>query len=218
MLQAAGDLRLANETRARLDVVGLVELDLLEGHFAAELGVASDEDFSQATASVWAENPEPHGVRRKRVLQAGGAKAGGRAGSWRRSELPHGTLHVEIVDIVQLVLDGIHRFDGGQTLSRLALMLPNVLSNQRLQQLSALGLEGLQSHQVVGEGHPLVVDPSLHARDQLVAGDEVHLQGQDAKQEVSVRGAGSLWQWQRSGGEPWGNSQFGHASALRLES
>ena len=46
---------------------------------------------------------------------------------------------------------------------------------------------------------PLVKDPSVHGGDQGIAGNEVHLQRQDAKQEVAI-GSGPI---RRSRIGPW---------------
>ncbi len=51
MLQAAGDLRLQQEARPAVGVVGVPLQDLLERHLAVQLLVVGDEDLAQA---AWA--------------------------------------------------------------------------------------------------------------------------------------------------------------------
>jgi hypothetical protein len=75
-----------------------------------------------------------------------------------------------------------------------------VLAHHRVEQRVRLGVEVATLAEDVAERLGLVEYPSVHGRDQGVAADEVHLQRQDAEQQVTVgRGAG---RWMRHGCSP----------------
>ena len=59
VLQPAGDLRLGEEPRPALQVVGMPVLNLFECDLAVQFGVARDEDVSEPSPVVEAENLEP---------------------------------------------------------------------------------------------------------------------------------------------------------------
>ncbi len=59
MFQSAGDLGLCEETLTTDSVVGVLVEDLLQRHFAVQLGVQSHKDGAQAAAGVGSQNAEP---------------------------------------------------------------------------------------------------------------------------------------------------------------
>jgi hypothetical protein len=61
-----------------------------------------------------------------------------------------------------------------------------VLLDHGVQEPVVVGVEGTMLQEELAQGHVFVQHPGVHGRHQLVAVDEVHLQGQDAKQEVAV--------------------------------
>ena len=57
----------------------------------------------------------------------------------------------------------------------------------------------------------------MHRRDELVAGDEVHLQGQDAEQQVAVRHARFTFRDEFMAARGWKRSRdIGHAVEYTL--
>ena len=64
MLQPAGDLGLQNEPGPAVGVVGMLVLDLLQGHVPLKLLVAGHGDLAQAAFGMRAENAEPRAGRR----------------------------------------------------------------------------------------------------------------------------------------------------------
>jgi hypothetical protein len=64
VLQAGGDLGLAQEAPPALAVVGVGRLDALEGDLAVQLGVLGHVDLAQPAPGVEAQGPvAPLGVR-----------------------------------------------------------------------------------------------------------------------------------------------------------
>jgi hypothetical protein len=49
------------------------------------------------------------------------------------------------------------------------------------------GGQGFLLDEDLAQGFVLVEDPRMHGGDELIAADEIQLQGQDAKQQVAVR-------------------------------
>ncbi len=58
VLELAGDLRLVDEPRAAVEVVGVAILDLLEGHRTVELLVQRHGDLAQPSFGVRPEDAE----------------------------------------------------------------------------------------------------------------------------------------------------------------
>src|SRR5262249_23301280 len=59
VLQAAGDLPLADETAAAFGIVGVAFLNLFERHLAVQLAVLGHEDFTQAAPVMETEGTKP---------------------------------------------------------------------------------------------------------------------------------------------------------------
>jgi len=57
---------------------------------------------------------------------------------------------------------------------------------QRLEQGVPLRAEHFLLHQQVAQGFAFFQHPSVHGCDQLIAGDEIQLQGEDAEKQVVV--------------------------------
>ncbi len=186
VLQAAVDLGLQDEPAAEVGLGDLVGPDLLEGHLAAELLVAGDVDAAQPALAVEAEDAEPRagaagrgGVGRRRP----GVAAGRLAASVRGGEAG---LEVGVVEPLQVVADRAQRADGREARLGIAAVLLEVLGDQGLQQHAAGVVERPAIHQELGQGPGLVGDPGGEGGQQVVAADEVVLQGQDAEEEVAA--------------------------------
>jgi hypothetical protein len=79
-----------------------------------------------------------------------------------------------------------HPAHRGQAFANFAPVQLHVLLDQCLQYLSARRRQITPLNQKVDQSPCLIEHPRLHRRDQLVAGDEVHLQRQDAEQQIAV--------------------------------
>ena len=89
------------------------------------------------------------------------------------------------------VLEHVHRRrEAGecfQTLLGSPAVLRDVPLDQRQQQIAVgLGQKPLRDEQVF-QGLGFLQDPRLHALDQLILGEKIHLQRQDAEQQISIR-------------------------------
>jgi hypothetical protein len=112
-------------------------------------------------------------------------------------------LQVGVGDLVQLLTDGANGADRGEALFGLIAVQVQVLLHQGLQQGVRVGAEGAVLLQDLSQGFALVEHPGVHGADEGIAADEVHLQGQDAQQQVAIRrgtgcrhGAASSRGWQ----------------------
>jgi hypothetical protein len=76
--------------------------------------------------------------------------------------------------------------------------------DHRLHQGLLLGGQVAVPDEDLSQGLVLVQDPGVHGPDEGIAADEVHLQGQDAEQQVAVGGRGT-----RRGFGHGGASSFG---------
>ncbi len=97
-------------------------------------------------------------------------------------------LHLGVGDLLQVALDVRNRAERCQTLLRVVVVLLEVFLHQRLQQGVSLGSERLLAHEDGAEGLAFVQHPGVHGGDELVAVDEIQLQGEDAVQQVQVGG------------------------------
>ena len=73
-------------------------------------------------------------------------------------------------------------------MGRVAAVLLDVMADQRLEQGAGIRLQGPALLEEVGQRPVLFEKPGVHRGDQAVAGDEVHLEGQDAEEQVAIRG------------------------------
>jgi hypothetical protein len=186
MLQRAGDLRFQQKTTAAVAVVGMTRLNLLERDFTVQLDILRDEHFAQATPSMRPQDAIAQ-RRSRRVIH--------RRGSPRRVRVirvaAHGNngqarLHVVVRDLFQFVAQRIDRADDGKALVRIVVMLGEMLLHQRVEQFMRVGVERLLSDQNFAEQLLLGKHPGMHRRDQLVAGNEIRLQGQNAKKKIAI--------------------------------
>ena len=185
VLQPAVDLRLRDEAGAELGLVGLVGPDLLEGNLAAEFLVAGAVDASQPALAVETQDAEPrpgaagggHISRRRPGIGAGPGGPRGRGGE--------AGLKIGVAQPLQVVAHRSQRADGRQAGLGVAAVLLDVLGHQRLQQGAAGRVERPAVHQELGQGPGLVGDPGGEGTQEVVAPDEVVLQGQDAEEQVA---------------------------------
>jgi hypothetical protein len=84
--------------------------------------------------------------------------------------------------------------EGGEAGERVIVVDPDVLVDQGLEHRPAGGGEGVTLDQGLADRPGLLQDPGVHRRDQGVSRDEVHLERQDAEEEVAVGvAAGHAW-------------------------
>ena len=76
MLQAAGDLRFQQEARTALGMVGVLLLDLLEGHLAVQLLVLGDKHLAEAAPGVGSQDSVARRCLRARRPTAPGSRNG----------------------------------------------------------------------------------------------------------------------------------------------
>jgi hypothetical protein len=95
-------------------------------------------------------------------------------------------LHVGVGDVLQVLAGRAEGAEGGQAPLRVMAMLSQVLLDQCVEQLQPHWRELALFAQDLPQGPRLVQHPGVHGRDQGVPADEVHLQGQDAEQQVAV--------------------------------
>ena len=162
VLQPAGDLRLQQEAGPADGVVGVDGLDLLQGHLAVQLPVEGDEDLAQ---------PAP-GVRPEDAVARAGHRTASPVGQGDEWVIPRRA-------------GGRDHGQPGLQLGVVAVLL-QVLGDQRLEQLVLVLGDGPLVQQDPAQRPGLLQDPGVHGGDQRIARDEVHLQGQDADQQVAV--------------------------------
>jgi hypothetical protein len=92
----------------------------------------------------------------------------------------------QLLEVLAQEADGAQR---RQALLGVVTVQRQMLVDQRFQQGMGIGGQGALVLEQVAQRAGLVQDPGVHGRDELVAVDEVHLERQDAEQQVAV-GAG----------------------------
>jgi hypothetical protein len=207
VFQAAGNLGLQQEAAAAVRVVGPLPLDFLEGDLAVQFLVLGHEDLAQSPLGVGAEDLET-GVRRQGIARpiraagfaqrseresglaarhkgAGGAGVGVRPGG---RNVGQAGLHVGVGDLAQILPDRPEGADRRQTFLDVVAVQFQVPPDHDVQEVPVLGPEPLVLDQDLPEWGGLLQDPGIQGGDELVAADEVHLQGQDAEEQVTVGG------------------------------
>ena len=94
-------------------------------------------------------------------------------------------LEIGVAEPLQVVAHRAQRADGRQAGLGVAAVLLEVLGDQGLQQRAAGVVERPAIDQELGQGPGLVGDPGGEGGQEVVAADEVVLQGQDAEEEVA---------------------------------
>ncbi len=194
VFEAAGDLGFQDETRAVALVVCMPLLDRFERDIAIQLFIAGQEHFAEPAAGVGPEDAksQPAGGRRAGTSRSAGRLCGVRIGDLGLCcpQIGQSGVYIWVRDLVQVAPDCAGRADRGQTLLRIIAVLLDVGGDHRLQELPMLGAQGLLLVQEPRERLGLVEHPGVHGGDQLSAADEVHLQSEDAEQQVTVGGSG----------------------------
>ena len=187
VLESASNLRFQHEPVAVGLAGGITLLDFLEGDFPAEFLIQSDRNLSQATLSVRAEHskscPGRTGLPEREF--------GGRLDIGRDTAIggnqPDGRLYFVIGDSggerIQL---RVQRHKSPQALLGVVVMLLQMLLEQRREQFAACRREVAFIDQQGFERPRLVQHPGIHRRDQLIAVDEIKLQGEDSQQQISI--------------------------------
>ena len=186
MFEAAGDLGFEQEAGSLAGVVGVAVLDLLEGDLATQLLVVGDVDDAEAALGVVADLAVAGGdgdvIGRRRGLGWRGGSSCGSVEMWAIEARTSGSAidwrRASAVDSTEL------------RAARLATGSPPCLAtwavNHRLQQGPDHGVEGASLDEDLAEGPVLLQGPGVHRGDQGVSRDEVHLEREDAEQEVAV--------------------------------
>ena len=174
-----------------------------------------DEDGAEAPLGVRPEDAEPRGpAAPSRNAPSAPIRLGRRgAGRWstgrarrrdrrrRRPRLAWTSVSGTCSSASRAVPSGAERREAPL---RVAAVLLDVAVDQRLEQGPARRVQGAALDEDLAERPVLLQGPGVHRRDQGVAGDEVHLQRQDAEEEVAVcrrggHGRGPRWPGFRRG-------------------
>ena len=189
VLELAGDLGLEDEPGPTAAVVGVAVLDLLEGDLAVKFVVQRHRDDAEPAAGVRPDHPEPAvpgGGHAERGRHAGLERVGRWGDRLAGAEVAEAGLEVGVGDPAEVLGHRADRAEGLQAPGGVAAVGPDVLVDQGFEQ----GVTRLRQVAPLDEQGPqwgfLADDPGVHRREEGVAGDEVHLLGQDAQQQVAV--------------------------------
>ena len=98
-------------------------------------------------------------------------------------------LNVWVCDLRQVITERTYRAERRQTVLGVALVGPDVFLYKSVQQAAPSLSQGPLILEDLAQPGRLVQGPGVHGGDQGVPGDEVHLQGDDTEQKVSIGGA-----------------------------
>jgi hypothetical protein len=151
-------------------------------------------DLAQPALGVRPQHPEAVRAGQRRVVVPGVihgvAAAGVRSGRrGRRGNVGEAGVEVGVSERAQFVAhraDGAGRAEGGEAPLGVSTVPAQVLRHQGLQRVPLVLGQGALVLEDVTQGLRLVEHPGAHGRDEGVAGDEAHLQGEDAEQQVAV--------------------------------
>src|SRR5262249_1469300 len=135
MLEAAGDLRFEQKSRARLILTGVALLDLLQRHLAVQLLVHRHRNDTQAALRVWPENAKPpsrdRGTAqvRDRCLEV---SSGG-------SHAKQARLEIRVWKLRKSVAHGADRAQCGEAALGVAVMAKQVAPHERLDRFGVVG-------------------------------------------------------------------------------
>ncbi len=187
VLQPAGHLGLELEPGSVPRVVGEAVLDLLERHVAVQLGIQGHEDLAQPSPGMRTEDAEP---------SAGGRRLAHRGRGdgpiriivlmrTRGGDVGEALLDFRVGDPGQVVAHRADRAECGQALLGVVAVHPDVLFDERLQELPARRREGAAIQEDPAQPARTVGHPRVEGTQQGVAIDEVILERQQPQQEVT---------------------------------
>src|SRR5262249_46318558 len=154
--------------------------DLLQGHFAMQLGVHRHEDGTQSTAGMRPEHPEPQAVAGGRAYGVRGGAVPvvlaillGRSGS----NMSQGTLDVGIAESSQALVSGAASRDSCQAPLDVT-VLSDVQVCHRLDDSPLSAAEMTERDEMVGQAAGLVEGPGLEGGHELDLVDQTILEGE----------------------------------------
>ena len=192
MFQAASDLSFEDKTRSAFLVVGPLVLDFLESDLTVQFLVVGDGDLAKAPFRMRSNDAE--------TLSCGGGQADRNRGYIALSPGPstggtgkklEGGLHLGIGNQLKILADRRAGADRSQALLRVVFMLLEMLHHERVEKHVASGAERLLRDEDVSKRLALVKHPGMHGGDELIAGDKIHLQGENAEEEIPISIAGA---------------------------
>ena len=143
------------------------------GDFAQRaLGVRTEDAEARSGGSRGADGKIPR-------LLAGRFAADGGDSVERR-------LHAGIGHRAELARGVAERADRGQALLRVVIVLANMGVDQRREQVAIRPRERILGNEYLAQRFGLLQHPGVHGRDQGVAADEVHLQGENAEEQIAI--------------------------------
>jgi hypothetical protein len=142
----------------------------------------SDKDFAQPSFQMRPENPKPQTGRCRQPHGRGRAGFDNLGGG----NVHQASLKTGIGNCLQFLDGRTLRADGRQALLDVATVLFQVSLHQRVEQGVGGLLEGTLFDEDSAQRPCLVQHPGMHACDQGIAADEIHLQSQDAEEQITV--------------------------------
>jgi hypothetical protein len=170
-----------------------------------QLLVAGHEHFSEPAPGMRPQHPEaqPRGGRRAGRVVGGQVRIGlGLPGDRDQGQAG---LQVGVGDLLQVLAQRAEGAERRQTLVGVAAVVEDVPVDHRLHQGVLLGGQVTVLDQDLSQRLVLGEHPGVHRRQEGVAAHEVHLQGQDAEEQIAVGGCR-------------GRRGFGHGGASSLGS
>ena len=181
MFELAGDLGFHEKPRTAVGIMGVVLLNLLECDFAIQFGIPRDKHFTQAALGMWSERKIP-----RPGLPMSGRKeivAGNFSVRCRLAQIQarQAVLQIGVFDLLEYIHRRCYGGNRLETLFRIAAMLFHVPGDQGQKQIPIGGRQKPFLDENVFQKAGLLQNPGLHALDQLVAGEKIHLEGEHAE-------------------------------------
>ena len=189
MLEAACDLGFEQEAIAAVGIVGIVELNFLQGNVAVQFVVARDVNLPQAAGGVRAENAEAGffdggGIDRQRGVGVGiGGRPCGR-------NVNQAGLNIRVAQFFQVITELTDAGKRGEAPFGVAIVLLEVLANECFQELTLIVGQCSPLAKNLIERAAFVGEPDADGGDQIAVRDEVVLEGKEAEEQIAINVAG----------------------------
>ena len=161
-------------------------LDFLEGHLAVQLPVEGHGDLSDRAPRQGPEQDESPGGRRPAVTLGGPRRRRVAHGRVVGRDVRHGGMEIRVGDLAE----GHRRPTWGRGRRPGCAAARRRASPRVRRPAIPAGHDGRRPAPALpqdpAQGPVLVQDPGVHGADQGIARDEIHLQRQDAEQQVEV--------------------------------
>ena len=183
VLQTPGDFGFHQKPLSAFRLRGEPRLDFLQRDLTVQLCVQGDRNLAESSPGMGPQDTETRAGLPSTSAHTRGWFARldmrGRCAVQRR-------IHLVVLNRVKFSLQGGNRTHGRQALFRIAPVHFKVLRHHGDQKLVGVLSQRSARQQEVLEPCLLIQQPRLHRRDQLVAVDEVHLQRENADQQIAI--------------------------------